>query len=266
MRAQARHPRLPVGSYLHISPQQTTPEQSRQEDRTPTRILIVEDNADLAFGLRRTLEANGYGVEVADDGAEALRRARVFQPHLIILDLMMPGVDGFSVLTSLRDEGMNAPVLILSAKSDESDKVRGFRSGADDFVTKPFGVLELLARVSALLRRTTAVAPEAATEETSPVLSFGELLIDLPARRVTRGGAAVAMAPKEFDLLVALVRQPGMALSRTRLLREVWGHAPDIQTRTVDIHIVELRRKLEPEPARPRHIITVWKTGYRFDP
>jgi DNA-binding response OmpR family regulator len=190
----------------------------------------------------------------------------VFQPHLIILDLMMPGMDGFSVLTSLRAEGVDVPVLILSARSDESDKVRGFRTGADDFVTKPFGVLELLARVAALLRRTAAPVSDEPPDGSSATLAFGSLLIDVPGRRVTRDGAAIAMAPKEFDLLVALVRQPGTALSRTRLLREVWGHAPDIQTRTVDIHIVELRRKLEPEPANPRHIITVWKTGYRFDP
>lgn len=203
---------------------------------------------------------------MADDGAEALRHARVFQPHLIILDLMMPGMDGFSVLASLRGEGMNMPVLILSAKSDEADKVRGFRSGADDFVTKPFGVLELLARVDALLRRVTPAQADAPETQLPATLTFGNLQIDLPARRVIRDGATVAMAPKEFDLLVALMRQPGTALSRTRLLREVWGHAPDVQTRTVDIHIVELRRKLEQEPAQPQHIITVWKTGYRFDP
>jgi DNA-binding response OmpR family regulator len=236
------------------------------EALTPARILIVEDNADLAFGLRRTLEANGYEVDAAQDGADALRRARVFQPQLILLDLMMPGMDGFSVLASLRAEGVTAPVLILSAKADESDKVRGFRTGADDFVTKPFGVLELLARVSALLRRTAPPASDAAPAPAAATLAFGGLEIDVPARRVTRDGAPVAMAPKEFDLLVALARHPGTALSRTRLLREVWGHAPDVQTRTVDIHIVELRRKLEPEPARPRHIVTVWKTGYRLDP
>jgi DNA-binding response OmpR family regulator len=231
------------------------------------RLLIVEDNDDLAFGLQRTLFANGYRVEVARDGADALRRARIFRPHLVILDLMMPGMDGFTVLTSLRREGLDIPVLILSAKSEEADKIRGFRAGADDFVTKPFGVLELLARVAALLRRTAAVEirTTADSDATEPI-TVGDLVIDVPARRVLRSGVAVAMAPKEFDLLVALVRHSGTALSRTTLLREVWGHAPDIQTRTVDIHIVELRRKLEREPAAPRHIVTVWKTGYRFDP
>lgn len=236
------------------------------EDRTSTRILIVEDNADLAFGLRRTLEANGYDVIVTDHGADALRVARVRSPHLIILDLMMPGMDGFSVLTALRSEGMDMPVLILSARSEEADKVRGFRTGADDFVTKPFGVLELLARVNALLRRTTSTAEASDARALPSSISVGELTIDLNARQVTRDAMLVPMAPKEFDLLVALVQQPGVALSRTRLLREVWGHAPDIQTRTVDIHVVELRRKLEREPSAPRHIKTVWKTGYRFDP
>lgn len=216
--------------------------------------------------MRRTLEPNAYEVTVADDGADALRLARVHAPHLIILDLMMPGMDGFSVLTALRGEGMEMPVLILSARSEEADKVRGFRVGADDFVTKPFGVLELLARVTALLRRSAATAESSGATTRPSSISVGELSINLHARQVTRAGTLVPMAPKEFDLLVALVQQPGVALSRTRLLREVWGHAPDIQTRTVDIHVVELRRKLEREPSAPRHIRTVLKTGYRFDP
>ena len=186
------------------------------------------------------------------------------QPQLVILDLMMPGMDGFAVLETLRSEGMSMPVLILSAKGQETDKVRGLRSGADDFVTKPFGVLELLARVSALLRRATVSTTT--DTDTPESLSFGALTIDRRSRQVLRDGAPVPTTPKEFDLLVALTQHPGTALSRQRLLRDVWGHAPDIQTRTVDIHIVELRRKLEAEPSNPRHIVTVWKTGYRFDP
>jgi DNA-binding response OmpR family regulator len=232
-----------------------------------SRVLIVEDNDDLAFGLQRTLVSNGYRVEVARDGGDAMRRARVFQPHIIILDLMMPGMDGFSVLSGLRAEQIDVPVLILSARSEEADKVRGFRAGADDFVTKPFGVLELLARVSALLRRTANAVTEtaSATGEVEPI-TIGDIQIDVRGRRVFLRGNTVALAPKEFDLLVALVQRSGSVLSRTTLLREVWGHAPDIQTRTVDIHVAELRRKLEAEPSRPRHIVTVWKTGYRFDP
>lgn len=234
---------------------------------TTARLLVVEDNEDLAFGLQRTLTGSGYRVELARDGADAMRRARVFKPHLIILDLMMPGMDGFSVLQALRSEQIDVPVLILSARSEEHDKLRGFRAGADDFVTKPFGVLELVARVAALLRRTAPTATDRGhgDDDVAPIV-VGALRIDLRGRRVYRNNESVSLAPKEFDLLVALVQQRGRALSRTMLLREVWGHAPDIQTRTVDIHVAELRRKLEAEPGRPRHIVTVWKTGYRFDP
>lgn len=225
-----------------------------------TSVLIVEDNDDLAFGLRRTLEAEGYLVRVAANGEEALAAVRAAVPQLIILDLMMPGPDGFSVLARLRRNGHAMPVLILSARSDETDKLRGFRSGADDFVTKPFGVRELVARVAALLRR--APAGTAAVER----ISFGRVEIDVTARRVTRGAVPVALTPLELELLLALVQHPGVACSRQTLLRDVWGHAPDVRTRTVDLHVAELRRKLEAVPAEPRHIVTVFKTGYRFDP
>jgi DNA-binding response OmpR family regulator len=234
--------------------------------RAPARILIVEDNEDLAYGLRRAFQANGYDVEVAADGARALQQARSVQPHLIVLDLMIPVVDGFTVLATLRDEGIDTPVLILSAKGEEADKVRGFRSGADDYVTKPFGLLELLARVSALLRRSTpGSAADGSAERPVTLPAFDDIVFDPSARRVFRGDTPVPLTPKEYDLLLALLRQPGAALSRVQLLREVWGHAPDVQTRTVDIHIAELRKKLEHDPAHPQHIMTVWKTGYRFD-
>jgi DNA-binding response OmpR family regulator len=239
---------------------------SDPEARTTTRILIVEDNDDLAYGLRRAFEANGYGVEMASDGARALQLARTARPQLIVLDLMIPVVDGFAVLATLRDEGIDTPVLILSAKGEEADKVRGFRSGADDYVTKPFGLLELLARVSALLRRSTpGSAADVAGERPMTLPAFDDIVFDPSARRVFRGETPILLTPKEYDLLLALLRQPGAALSRVQLLREVWGHAPDVQTRTVDIHIAELRKKLERDPAHPQHIMTVWKTGYRFD-
>ncbi|MFN0100189.1 MAG: response regulator transcription factor [Gemmatimonadaceae bacterium] len=225
----------------------------------PTRVLIVEDNDDLAFGLRRTLEAEGYLVRVANNGDDALVAVREAAPQLIILDLMMPGPDGFSVLERLRRGGHAMPVLILSARSDETDKLRGFRSGADDFVTKPFGVRELVARVAALLRR--APAGTAAVER----ITFGAVEIDVTARRVTRDMTPVALTPLELQLLLTLVQHPGVAFSRQTLLRDVWGHAPDVRTRTVDLHVAELRRKLEALPAEPRHIVTVFKTGYRFD-
>lgn len=234
---------------------------------TAARVLIVEDNDDLAFGLRRSLEADGHRVDVASNGAEALVQIRRATPALIILDLMMPGIDGFSVLEQLRAAGHQMPVLILSARSEEADKVRGFRAGADDFVTKPFGVRELIERVAALLRR-AGYPSQHDTEGSSAAAIFdvGDVRIDVAARRVTRGTETLAFTPLELDLLLTLARNPGVALTRGRLLRDVWGHAPDIQTRTVDLHIAELRRKIEPVPSEPRHIATVFKTGYRFDP
>ena len=200
-------------------------------------------------------------MEVAGDGPSGIAAAKRRRPDLVILDLMLPGADGFTVLSTLRRDGMDVRILILSAKSEEADKVYGFGVGADDFVTKPFGLSELLARVNALLRRGTAARDVGAAS-----YAFGDVAINVDARTVTKGGVPVSLTPKEFDLLLAFARHPSTVLSRARLLRDVWGHAPDIQTRTVDIHIGELRRKLEGEVAEPRHFVTVWKAGYRFDP
>jgi two-component system, OmpR family, alkaline phosphatase synthesis response regulator PhoP len=234
------------------------------------RILIVEDNEDLAFGLRRTLEGEGYEVDVADDGPTGARRAAELRPDLVILDLTLPGMDGFRVLKTIRDAGLDMPVLVLTARGEEADKVYGFRLGADDYVTKPFGLSELIARVGALLRRARPGAgASSATAETPAAeeqLHFGEVAVNPAARVVEKRGERVALTPKEFDLLLALLRRPGVVHSRGSLLREVWGHQPDILTRTVDIHVAELRRKLEDVPARPRYFVTVWKVGYRFDP
>ena len=224
------------------------------------RILIVEDNPDLAFGLRNNLEIEGYDIAVAEDGLAGLREARERAPDLIILDLMMPGLDGYRVLRTLRDEGNSTPVLILSAKGEEADKVRGFRMGADDFVTKPFSLLELLARVEALLRR-SASADGTNTGET---YRFGDIQIDAPARRVTRVGEPVDLTDREFSLLLALAKRKGAVAARQELLLEVWGHRGSVLSRTVDTHIGELRRKLEIDPAVPRHILTVRKRGYRL--
>jgi DNA-binding response OmpR family regulator len=224
-------------------------------------ILVVEDNADLAFGLRNNLEIEGYEVEVACDGPAGLAQARAMHPNLIILDLMLPGLDGYRVLKTLRAEGFDMPVLILTAHGQEADKVRGFRLGADDYVTKPFGILELMARVAALLRR--AARPE---RESGRVRErFGDIEIDPATRTVCRGREAVPLTPMEFDLLVALVRRRGAVASRLDLLHEVWGHSSAVLTRTVDTHIAELRRKLEENPAVPRYILTVRKAGYRLD-
>jgi DNA-binding response OmpR family regulator len=226
----------------------------------PARILLVEDNEELAFGLRNSLEIAGHEVTVAGDGELALALARDHAVDLVILDLMLPLLDGYRVLSALRAAHVDAPVLILTARNEEADKVAGFRLGADDYVTKPFGLLELLARVDALLRR---AAPRARPPE--PVRA-GALAIDLARREVCRGGVPVALTPREFDLLEALVLHAPRAISRQGLLRAVWRYDASVSSRTVDTHVAELRRKLEDDPAAPRHIVTVWKVGYRFAP
>jgi DNA-binding response OmpR family regulator len=229
------------------------------------RILLVEDNADLAFGLRNSLEIAGYEVQVAGDGAAGLERARAWAPDLLILDLMLPGLDGYRVLRALRDGGATVPVLILTARGEEADKVAGFRLGADDYVTKPFGLLELMARVEALLRRATPAAPAA---EPCERFGDGEHLVEVwPAERmVRRGGRPVELAPKELDLLLALLARRGKAVSRAELLKTVWGYDASVVSRTIDTHVAELRRKLEADTSATRHITTVWKTGYRLNP
>jgi len=226
-----------------------------------SRILLIEDNDDLAFGLRNNLEIEGHDVEVANDGTKGLARARRSSADLIILDLMLPGTDGFRVLRALRQEGSKVPILILTARGEEADKVRGLKLGGDDYVTKPFGLLELLARVEALLRRgrlPNEVPPALAIER------FGSIEIDCATRTVTKDGTPVELAPKEYDLLLALARRRGAVSSRLELMREVWGYADAVITRTIDTHVAELRRKLERDPAAPRHILTVRKVGYRL--
>ena len=224
------------------------------------RILVVEDNPDLAYGLRNNLEIEGYEVEVVDDGTDGLARARS-GPDLVILDLMLPGMNGYRVLRALRDEGRRMPVLILTARGEEADKVRGLRLGADDYVTKPFGVLELLARVEALLRRAAPPGRDGA----GPPERFGDVEIVPASRTVLRGSEPVCLTPKEFDLLYALVKRRGAVATRMELLSEVWGYSAAVLSRTVDTHVAELRRKLEADAAAPRYILTVRKAGYRLD-
>ncbi len=226
------------------------------------QILVVEDNNDLAFGLRNNLEIEGYEVWVESNGKHGLDKARTAKPDLIILDLMLPGLDGFRFLRELRWGGFDIPVLILTARGEEADKVQGLKLGADDYVTKPFGVLELIARVEALLRRSerfsgAAPAPDA-------VERIGDIEINQATRTVHRGGEPVALTPKEFELLTALLRRRGAAASRLDLMQEVWGYSSAVVSRTVDTHIAELRRKLEDEPSSPKHILTVRKHGYRL--
>ena len=222
-----------------------------------TRVLVVEDNADLAFAVTTALQSEGFDVAVASTGPEGVARAR--DANLIILDLMLPGFDGYRVIRTLREDGVTTPILVLTARGEEADKVRGLRLGADDYVTKPFGAMELLARVDALLRRSRLSAP-------APVLDhFGDVEVNRAARTVKRQGARVALTPKEFDLLIALMDRAGAVVPRGDLLSAVWGYQHDVSTRTVDLHVSELRAKLEPNPAQPVHIITVRKTGYRFE-
>lgn len=226
-----------------------------------TRILVAEDDADLALGLRNNLEIEGYDVRVARDGVEALAIALQWLPALLILDLVMPKMDGMRVLRELRERDTQIAVLILTARGEEADKVRGLKLGADDYVTKPFGLLELLARVESLLRRARAPAREGATD----VLRFGHVEVDPVARRVHQAGREVALRPKEYDLLLELLRHRGEVRSRLELMQSVWGYSSAVITRTVDTHMFELRRKLEADAAQPRHITTVRGVGYRLD-
>jgi DNA-binding response OmpR family regulator len=227
-------------------------------------VLLIEDNEKLARGLRSTLEFEGYGVLCASDGAAGLTMARQQRPDIIVLDLMLPDTDGYRVLRALRDDGDTTPVLVLTALGEEADKVRGFRFGADDYVTKPFGLMELLARIDALLRRATRPNGDAPKPGAESPSGFGDVRVDAARHTVTRDGSPVSLRPKEYDLLVALLRRNGQVATRIELLKEVWGYDDSVMSRTVDTHIAELRRKLEADPANPRHILTVLKTGYRL--
>lgn len=223
------------------------------------RLLIVEDNEDLAEALAHNLELEGHEVKIAADGRRGLAIASEWHPQLVILDLMLPGIDGYEVLRRLRADHYEGPVMILTAKGEEVDKVRGFRLDADQYVTKPFGLLELLERVSSLLRRSgsrSATSPER--------LTFGDITVEPSSRIVTRAGERVTLTPKAYELLLALIEREGAVVSRQELLREVWGYGAFVLSRTVDSHIAELRRKLEQDATNPRHIVTVWKVGYRF--
>jgi two-component system, OmpR family, alkaline phosphatase synthesis response regulator PhoP len=228
-----------------------------------TRILVVEDQRDLALGLRANLEVEGYAVDVAQTGEEALRTAGERTPDLVILDIMLPGIDGYEVLSRLRAMRLEIPVLMLTARAEELDKVRGFRTGADDYVTKPFGVMELLVRIQALLRRGPP-REDQPSHAARADLRVGDVEVDIEGHMVRRNGEEVSLTPKAFELLLALHRKQGKVASRHELLRDVWGYASSVTTRTVDAHIAELRRKLERDPADPKHILTVWKVGYRL--
>jgi len=221
-------------------------------------ILLVEDNRDYAATLRANLEREGYAVRVAATGVEGLERARREPPDLVILDLMLPGLNGFAVLQRMRDQGLGMPVLIMTALGTEEEKLRGFGLGADDYIVKPCGLREILARVRALLKR-------GGSGGGLPVpVPIGELSIDLAARVVRLSGEVLNLRPKEFDLLAALVRHRGRVVSRAELLREVWGYAAGIESRTVETHLAALRQRLRDDPQAPRYIVTVRGAGYRL--
>jgi len=222
-------------------------------------ILLIEDNRDYAATLSANLEREGYDVTVAANGVDGLALAKRDEPDLIILDLMLPAMNGFTVLQRLRDEGREAPVLIMTALSTEEEKLRGFGLGADDYVVKPCGLLEILARVRALLKRATAGSAAPKSE-----VRVADLSIDFGARLVRRGDDEIALRPKEFDLLAALVRHRGRVVSRADLLREVWGYAAGTESRTVETHLAALRERLGDDPQAPRYIVTVRRAGYRL--
>jgi DNA-binding response OmpR family regulator len=224
------------------------------------RVLVVEDDASIMLGLRINLEAEGYAVVSAEDGELALAVVREAPPDLVILDVMLPKMNGFQVLQTLRREGYAMPIIVLSARTGEMDKVTGLELGAEDYVAKPFSLAELLARVRAALRR----GPRA-VEPPRTVHEFGDVKIDVAARTISRAGAAVEMTATEFDVLVCLIEARGAALSRDSIFTRVWGPNHHGTPRTIDNFIQQLRSKLEPDPARPRHVVTVRGIGYRFD-
>ena len=228
-------------------------------------ILIVEDNETLALGLRTSLEVEGYKVECVTDGHDGLTWLEQHNPDLIVLDLMLPGMNGFEVLKRYRARGGSAAVLILSARDQEVDKVQGFRIGADDYVVKPVGVLEFLARVEAIIRR-LAPAGRSAGDGSGRVSQqrFSDVVVDLRTRTVLRAGKTVELSPMEFDFLAFLIESGGDIVSRDTLMQQVWRYSLGVTSRTVDQHVARLRNKLEPDPSQPRHLITVRKAGYRF--
>jgi two-component system alkaline phosphatase synthesis response regulator PhoP len=222
-------------------------------------VLVVEDEASLASTLSYNFRKNGFNVVTAADGYEGLQLARREQPDVVVLDLMLPKMDGLEVCRRLR-AGSDVPILMLTAKGEELDRVVGLEMGADDYLTKPFSMRELIARVRALIRRSTGRAPS----EDGSRISAGTLELDIRGRTVKREGAEVPLKPKEFDLLFYLAKNAGQVFTREQLLEHVWGYEFFGGSRTVDVHVRWLREKLEKEPAQPRHLLTVRGVGYKF--
>ncbi len=224
------------------------------------KILVVDDERVLVKGIKFNLENEGYQVDTGYDGEEAVEKARAGEYDLIILDLMMPRIDGLQACMKIR-EFSNVPVIMLTAKSEDADKIIGFECGADDYITKPFNILELKARIRALLRRAGTAAQQ---KKDADRLTRGSITLDLAERSAYRDGARVELTAKEFDLMALLMRNPGRVYSRENLLNLVWGYEYIGEFRTVDVHIRRLREKLEPDPANPGYIMTRWGVGYYF--
>lgn len=227
-----------------------------------SKILVVEDDRNLSDTLKYNLRKEGYDVVTAVDGAEALDIARREKPGLIILDIMLPKVSGFEVCRILRKE-MIVPILMLTAKTEETDKIVGLEIGADDYMTKPFSLRELLARVRAMLRRAKMVEMQPGPEEA--LLKVGDIEVDIARHQVSRGTVTLELTPKEFDLLAFLARNKSLVFNREQLLEKVWGYDFAGDTRTIDVHIRWLRQKIEADPNNPKHLITVRGTGYKLE-
>jgi two-component system response regulator ResD len=225
-----------------------------------TRVLVVDDEPMVREVLARYLAKEGYAVDVAEDGEQALAACAQALPDLVLLDLMLPRIDGLEVFRRIREQAPTA-VIMLTARGEETDRVVGLELGADDYVTKPFSPREVVARVRAVLRRSATV-----TSEPPMVVVAGDLEIDGPKRELRRGGVPVRLTRKEFDLLYLLASAPGRAFSRSELVEDVWDFAWDGDTATVTVHVRRLREKIEDDPSNPVHLMTVWGVGYRFDP
>ena len=243
-----RHPRLEAVSDVRYSDAVAG---------QPPRLLLIEDNAHYASSLRNNLEIEGFAIDIAGDAVSGLHHIRCISPSLVVLDVMLPGSDGYEVLRHIRDEALNVPVVLLTARRDEVDKLRGFGLGADDFITKPVSILELIARIRAVLRRA-----HPGLESVPLWIRFGDIEVHPGTRTVRRAGQEIDVRPKEFDLLLALLRHQGRIVSRAELLRDVWGYHAGTVSRTIDTHMAGLRQKLEDDPLAPRYFITVRSVGY----
>jgi DNA-binding response OmpR family regulator len=221
-------------------------------------VLIIEDDPTMLIGLKDNFEFKGYKVLTAADGEKGLNAALNAKPDLILLDIMLPKINGYEICRLIREQKLTMPIIMLTAKGEESDVVLGLNLGADDYVTKPFSIKELLARAAAFLRR--------AKKEAQDVYEFGSLRLDLSARRLTRKHKEIELSPKEFDLLAYFVKKPGRALTRDEILNAVWGYDCIVTSRSIDRFVTTLRNKIEPDPARPLFIHTIRQIGYRFEP